>query len=63
MGSMTATLKKAINAIVSEPDVKSRRAGHGIAPRPMKPAAFGKFCAGETDKWAKVVGNAGIKAD
>ncbi len=61
--AVVATLNKAINAIVSKPDVKSRLAGLGIAPRPMTPAAFGKFCADETDKWAKVVGNAGIKAD
>jgi tripartite-type tricarboxylate transporter receptor subunit TctC len=58
-----ATLNKGISAIVSKPDVKSRLAALGIKPRPMTPAEFGKFCAGETDKWAEVVRNAGIKAD
>ena len=29
----------------------------------MTPAAFGKFSADETDKWAKVIRSAGIKAD
>jgi hypothetical protein len=43
--------------------LKSRLAGLGIVPRPMMPAEFGKFCADETDKWAKVIRNAGIKAD
>jgi tripartite-type tricarboxylate transporter receptor subunit TctC len=61
--TVVATLNKVINAIVSKPDVKSRLAGLGIAPRPMTPAEFGQFCADETDKWAKVVANAGIKAD
>jgi len=58
-----ATLNKEINAIVSTPDVKSRLAGLGIEPRPMTPAVFGKFCADETDKWAKVIRSAGIKPD
>lgn len=29
----------------------------------MTPAAFGKFIAAETDKWAKVMNFANIKAD
>ena len=61
--AVIATLNKEINAIVSRPDLKSRLAGLGIVPRPMTPAEFGKFCADETDKWAKVIRNAGIKAD
>lgn len=43
--------------------MKGRLAGLGIEPRPMTPAEFGKFCADEADKWAKVIGSAGIKAD
>jgi hypothetical protein len=30
---------------------------------PGSPAGFGKFIADETEKWAKVVKFAGIKAD
>jgi tripartite-type tricarboxylate transporter receptor subunit TctC len=58
-----ATLNSEINAIVSNADVKSRLAALGIEPHPMTPADFGKFCADETDKWAKVIRSAGIKAD
>ena len=61
--SVVATLNKAINSIVANPDVKSRLAGLGIEPRQMTPAEFGKFCADETAKWAKVIRSAGIKAD
>ncbi len=60
---IVATLNGEINSIVSNPDVKSRLAGLGIEPRSMTPAAFGKFSADETDKWAKVIRSAGIKAD
>ena len=58
-----AALNSAINAIVSAPDVKSRLGSLGIVPRAMTPTEFAKFCADETDKWAKVISTAGIKAD
>jgi tripartite-type tricarboxylate transporter receptor subunit TctC len=58
-----AALNSAINAIVSAPDVKSRLGSLGIVPRVMTPTEFAKFCADETDKWAKVISTAGIKAD
>ena len=61
--AVIATLNSGINAIVSNADAKSRLAALGIEPQSMTPAEFGKFCADETDKWAKVVTNAGIKAD
>ncbi len=61
--AVVATLNKSINETVSKPDVKGRLAGLGIEPRPMTSAEFGKFCADETDKWAKVVSSAGIKAE
>jgi tripartite-type tricarboxylate transporter receptor subunit TctC len=61
--AIIATLNSQMNAIVSNADVKSRLTGLGIEPRPMTSAAFGKFCADETDKWARVIRNASIKAD
>ena len=61
--AVVAALNSGINAIVSNADAKSRLAALGIEPQSMTPAEFGKFCADETDKWAKVVTNAGIKAD
>ena len=61
--AVIATLNSEINAIVSNADAKSRLAALGIEPQSMTPAEFGKFCADETAKWAKVVTSAGIKAD
>ena len=34
----------------------------GVAPVPGSPDDFGKLIAAETDKWAKVIKFAGIKA-
>lgn len=50
-----------INNVVADPEITKRLAGMGIEPMSMTPAEFGKFIAGETDKWAKVVKFAGIK--
>jgi tripartite-type tricarboxylate transporter receptor subunit TctC len=54
-------LNKEINAAVVEPKMKARLADLGAAAMPMAPNEFGKFIAGETEKWAKVVKFAGIK--
>jgi hypothetical protein len=35
----------------------------GAAPFPGSPAQFGTFIAEETEKWAKVIKFAGIKAE
>jgi tripartite-type tricarboxylate transporter receptor subunit TctC len=43
--------------------MKTRLLSSGVEPLRMTPAAFGKFIADETAKWAKVVKFAGIKAD
>jgi len=54
-------LNKEINAAVVEPKMKARLADLGAAAMTMAPNEFGKFIAGETEKWAKVVKFAGIK--
>jgi len=54
-------LNKEINAAVVESKMKARLADLGAAAMPMAPNEFGKFIAGETEKWAKVVKFAGIK--
>ncbi len=56
-----ATLNDAVAAGLADAKVDKSLADLGAAPMPMKPAAFGKFLADETEKWAKVVKFAGIK--
>ena len=57
------TLNRDVSAAVADPAVKARLTGLGIEPIAMAPAAFGKFIAGEVEKWAKVVKFAGIKPE
>jgi tripartite-type tricarboxylate transporter receptor subunit TctC len=52
-----------INAGLADPQLKARFAELGAETMPMTPAGFGKFIADETEKWAKVVKFAGIRAD
>jgi tripartite-type tricarboxylate transporter receptor subunit TctC len=57
------TLNREINATLADPNVKARLADLGVAPMPATPAEFGTFIAAETEKWAKVIRAANIKAD
>jgi tripartite-type tricarboxylate transporter receptor subunit TctC len=52
-----------IDAALAEPQLTARFAELGDVPRPMTPAAFGQYVAGETEKWRKVVKFAGIKPE
>ena len=56
-------LNTAINASFSDPNNKARLAALGVEPSPMSPAALEKFTADETQKWAKVITSAHIKAE
>jgi tripartite-type tricarboxylate transporter receptor subunit TctC len=56
-------LNKEINAALADPGMKARLADIGGEVLVGSPAAFGKLIAAETEKWAKVVKFAGIKAD
>jgi tripartite-type tricarboxylate transporter receptor subunit TctC len=56
-------LNKEINVGLANPMTKSRFADLGATVFPGTPAEFGKFIAEETEKWAKVVKFAGLKAD
>ena len=56
-------LNKEINAAVANPDMKTRFAGLGVDLVSMTSAEFGKFIAGETEKWGKVIRAANIKAE
>jgi tripartite-type tricarboxylate transporter receptor subunit TctC len=56
-------LNEAINAGLADPKIKARRADLGGTPLGGSPADFGKLIADETEKWAKVIRAAGIKAE
>jgi tripartite-type tricarboxylate transporter receptor subunit TctC len=58
-----ATLNKTVNAALTDPKIKARLGDLGGIPNPMSPADFGKFIAAETQKWAKVVKFANVKAE
>jgi tripartite-type tricarboxylate transporter receptor subunit TctC len=56
-------LNKEICAGLADPNMKARFADLGGTVLAGSPADFGKLIADETEKWAKVVKFAGIKAD
>jgi tripartite-type tricarboxylate transporter receptor subunit TctC len=57
------TLNKEINAALADPNMKARLADLGGTPLVGSPAEFGKLIVEETEKWARVIKFAGIKAD
>jgi tripartite-type tricarboxylate transporter receptor subunit TctC len=57
------TLNSAINAALSDPRMQARLADLGATPFGGSPADFGKHIAEETEKWAKVIRAANIKAE
>jgi tripartite-type tricarboxylate transporter receptor subunit TctC len=57
------TLNREINAGLADPRMKARLTDLGGTVLPGSPSDFGKFIAGETEKWAKVIKFAGVKPD
>jgi tripartite-type tricarboxylate transporter receptor subunit TctC len=60
---IVARLNHEIDTLLAEPKVKARLAELGGLVDAGTPADFGKFIAAETEKWGKVVRQAGVKAD
>jgi tripartite-type tricarboxylate transporter receptor subunit TctC len=56
-------LNKEINASLADPKIKARLADLGGIATAGSPVDFGKLIAEETEKWAKVIRAANIKAD
>ena len=56
-------LNREVNAGLADAKIKAQLADLGGAPMPMTRAEFGTFIATETEKWAKVIKFANIKAD
>jgi len=55
-------LNREINAL-ADPRIRARIADLGNAPLALSPAEYGKLLAEETEKWAKVIRAANIKAE
>jgi tripartite-type tricarboxylate transporter receptor subunit TctC len=58
-----ARLNRDISEGLADPAIKSRLAEIGTIPMVLTAAEFGAYVASESDKWAKVVKYAGIKAE
>jgi tripartite-type tricarboxylate transporter receptor subunit TctC len=56
-------LNNEINAGLADSQLKSRFTNLGAQTFPNSPAQFGKFIVGYTEKWAKVIRAAGVKAE
>jgi tripartite-type tricarboxylate transporter receptor subunit TctC len=54
-------LNGALNSVLNEPAVVARIAELGAEPMPMTPAEWGKVVLDETEKWAIVVKDTGLK--
>jgi tripartite-type tricarboxylate transporter receptor subunit TctC len=53
-------LNATMATILADPKFKARLADLGVEPMPMTPAEFSKFIGTETDKWTKVIKEAGV---
>jgi tripartite-type tricarboxylate transporter receptor subunit TctC len=56
-------LNTGLNTVIRLPSVVERLASLSVQTRPNTPAEFGKFVAGEMEKWGKVIRTANIKAE
>jgi tripartite-type tricarboxylate transporter receptor subunit TctC len=56
-------LHKEVTAVLASAETKKRFESEGSEAAQMTPEEFGRFIAAETAKWAKVVKEAGIKAE
>ena len=58
-----AIVNKQVNAALADPRIKARFADVGATAFPMTSAEFGQLIAEDTEKWAKVIRAANIKAE
>lgn len=61
---IVARLHRDLNRALDDPEVKQRLEGYGIFPFPLPtPEAFGDYVKSEINKYAKLIAEAGIKAN
>ncbi|MBU6272579.1 MAG: tripartite tricarboxylate transporter substrate binding protein [Betaproteobacteria bacterium] len=58
-----ARLSRELAATLAEPELRGRLETLGIDPKPTGPEAFGRFLREETDRWRRLIAEAGIRAD
>jgi tripartite-type tricarboxylate transporter receptor subunit TctC len=56
-------LNRGINACLARPGIKAKYDDLGLRIHAASPADFGKLIAADTEKWAKVIRAANIKAE
>jgi tripartite-type tricarboxylate transporter receptor subunit TctC len=56
-------LNKETGTTLADPEFRARLTDLAAVPMPMTPAEFEKFIGDQTEKWAKVIRAAGIKAE
>src|SRR6202043_878246 len=61
--SIIDRLNKDLTAVVESSETKKRFEPEGAEPLSMSPDEFGRFIAAEAVKWARVVKEAGIRAE
>src|SRR6266705_153419 len=61
--SIIDRLHKDLTAVIASTETKKRFESEGAEPLSMSPDEFGRFIAAETVKWARVVKDAGIRAE
>ena len=57
------TLNKQVNAALADDKIKKHLTDIGVVVHGGSAVEFGKFVASETEKWSKVIKDAGIKPD
>jgi tripartite-type tricarboxylate transporter receptor subunit TctC len=60
---IVAELNRQINLGLADPHMMQSNAGLGDAPLTLSPAEFSQLIVDETDKWAKVIRTANIRAE